>query len=392
MNKKWIVTGTLLAATLMFASYHLFQNKEKSLNGERYQSALVSPETMLKGEDKQKEEFSFSDKIFQNDEKKCQINEEKIELTDYVDLSVEEFIEETGILLYQEEAGTWRTENETVWLNVDDGKIISLQLYKSIDDESDAEEYLYTIAGICLNDEVENIESTILKNASKVSGEGYGYDYYTSLELSGLGIERMELIHLETVDGICVYFDMSLKENTENLEYIRSEKLYQAQKDKMMLEIKYPHFEIPGYSQMTQNINDLIIGAVEELEARINEDTDEDVIVNADYKITYMTSKFISITFRARVTDYASEKKVYQYCNIDITKNGEKAYLVNMGIRKEQILEACESWAAVPVDVETYINDYDTNWDQYYIAPEKYVFIVRVLNEDDCYYGVEWYK
>ena len=208
MNKKWIVTGTLLAATLIFVSYYLFQNKEKRLNGERYQSALVSPETMLKGEDKQKEEFSFSDKIFQNDEKKCQINEEKIELTDYVDLSVEEFIEETGILLYQEEAGTWRTENETVWLNVDDGKIISLQLYKSIDDESDAEEYLYTIAGICLNDEVENIESTILKNASKVSGEGYGYDYYTSPELSGLGIERMELIHLETVDGICVYFDI----------------------------------------------------------------------------------------------------------------------------------------------------------------------------------------
>ena len=72
MNKKWIVTGTLLAATLIFVSYYLFQNKEKSLNGERYRSALVSPETMLKGEDKKKEEFSFSDKIFQNDEKKCQ--------------------------------------------------------------------------------------------------------------------------------------------------------------------------------------------------------------------------------------------------------------------------------------------------------------------------------
>jgi len=58
LNKKWIVTGTLLAATLMFASYHLFQNKEKSLNGERYQSALVSPETMLKGEEKQNVDFS----------------------------------------------------------------------------------------------------------------------------------------------------------------------------------------------------------------------------------------------------------------------------------------------------------------------------------------------
>lgn len=234
MNKKWIVTGTLLAATLMFASYHLFQNKEKSLNGERYQSALVSPETMLKGEEKQKEEFSFSDGIFQNDEEKCQLKEEKIELTDYVDLPIEEFIKETGILLYQEEAGTWRTANETVWLDVDDGRITSLRLYKSIDDESDAEEYLYTIAGICLNDKVEDIESTILKNAGKVSGEGYGYDYYTSLELSRLGIERMKLTHLEMVDGICVYLDMSLKENAENLEYIWSEKLYQAQKDKMI--------------------------------------------------------------------------------------------------------------------------------------------------------------
>ena len=216
----------------MFASYHLFQNKEKSLNGERYQSALVSPETMLKGEEKQKEEFSFSDGIFQNDEEKCQLKEEKIELTDYVDLPIEEFIKETGILLYQEEAGTWRTANETVWLDVDDGRITSLRLYKSIDDESDAEEYLYTIAGICLNDKVEDIESTILKNAGKVSGEGYGYDYYTSLELSRLGIERMKLTHLEMVDGICVYLDMSLKENAENLEYIWSEKLYQAQKDK----------------------------------------------------------------------------------------------------------------------------------------------------------------
>ena len=392
MNKKWIVTGTLLAATLMFASYHLFQNKEKSLNGERYQSALVSPETMLKGEEKQKEEFSFSDGIFQNDEEKCQLKEEKIELTDYVDLPIEEFIKETGILLYQEEAGTWRTANETVWLDVDDGRITSLRLYKSIDDESDAEEYLYTIAGICLNDKVEDIESTILKNAGKVSGEGYGYDYYTSLELSRLGIERMKLTHLEMVDGICVYLDMSLKENAENLEYIWSEKLYQAQKDKMILEIKYPHFEIPGYFQMTQNINDLIIEAVEELEAGIYEDTNEDVIVNADYKITYMTSIFISIAFMAKVTDHASEKRVYQYCNIDITKNGEKAYLANTGIEKEQILEACESWAAVPVDAETYINDYDTNWNQYYIEPEKYVFIVKVVDEDDCYYGVEWYK
>lgn len=130
MNKKWIVTGTLLAATLMFASYHLFQNKEKSLNGERYQSALVSPETMLKGEEKQKEEFSFSDGIFQNDEEKCQLKEEKIELTDYVDLPIEEFIKETGILLYQEEAGTWRTANETVWLDVDDGRITSTALFK----------------------------------------------------------------------------------------------------------------------------------------------------------------------------------------------------------------------------------------------------------------------
>ena len=130
MNKKWIVTGTLLAATLMFASYHLFQNKEKSLNGERYQSALVSPETMLKGEEKQKEEFSFSDGIFQNDEEKCQLKEEKIELTDYVDIPIEEFIKETGILLYQEEAGNWRTKNEKLLFGLDDGKISIFCLYK----------------------------------------------------------------------------------------------------------------------------------------------------------------------------------------------------------------------------------------------------------------------
>lgn len=49
----------------------------------------------------------------------------KIELTDYAALPVEEFIKETGIPLYKKEEGTWKTEDDIVWVhtNTDDGEV-----------------------------------------------------------------------------------------------------------------------------------------------------------------------------------------------------------------------------------------------------------------------------
>ncbi len=98
--------------------------------------------------------------------------------------------------------------------------------------------------------------------------------------------------------------------------------------DESMAEIKYPCVEIPGHSQLNQNINNTILEAVKKLEDKIYEEAEGDVTVKTEYRIIYMTSKLASIEFLAEITDNVDEKNLFQFCNINIAKNGEKAYTI----------------------------------------------------------------
>ena len=155
--------------------------------------------------------------------------------------------------------------------------------------------------------------------------------------------------------------------------------------DKTILSIKYPCMEVPGNPEMTQNINNLILEKVEQIEDKTYKKTDENIIVQAEYMITYMTSKFISISFRADVTGNAMEKPLWLFCNINITENGEGATLADVGITKEDIVTACDASSKslnLVLDVEEYLEMYDINWDQFRILPTECLIYVPVLNED----------
>ena len=100
--------------------------------------------------------------------------EEKIELTDYADLPIEEFMEETGIALQHRENDLWATEDEDIWVKTDQGRIVHMSISKLLyDSESgkfsiDEEWFPYTLAGISPNDNRMDLENSVLKNSSAV--------------------------------------------------------------------------------------------------------------------------------------------------------------------------------------------------------------------------------
>lgn len=348
--------------------------------------------------------------------------QKKIELTDYAALPVEEFIKETGIPLYKKEEGTWRTEDDTVWVytNTDDGSIASLSVGGW--EAADREKAAYTVAGINLDDDISDLEHTILKDTGYWS-RGSGYSDYTGLYLSKLGIETLTLTNSGDgkVDTIYAYFDMSLKEGTEDLEYnwcakvrqkegVRNDRLettedpYAVMPDRLMLSeeiektvvwIRYPSIEIPGKPEMTENINNLILETVDQIEEKTCRKTDENIIVQAYYVIPYMTSKFISITFRVEVKHNGEDAWTsWQYCNINIAKNGEGATLADLGITREDVITACGA-SQIPLDVEGYLKEYDTRWNQLEILPIEYWIFVPALDrqpDEDIYASVRMNK
>ena len=346
------------------------------------------------------------------------LREEKIELTDFAELPIEEFIKETEIPLYQEEEGKWRTEDNSISAKTDNGKIVCLVLSDYTGDAAKDEEleqlietkgFPYTIAGIHLHDNVTHLENTVLKTASRVSSGGIGRDYYTSLELSRLGIERLTLEEIgETVGGVTVDLDMSLKESAEGLEYIWGEKVRQKEGEKndrltvpedlyteipenykqpgniekTIVSIKYPCLEIPGKLEMEQNVNSLILEEVEKIEDETYRKTDENIVVEADYFMTYITSKFISITFRVKISDNDGTRMgPWQHCNINMAKNGAGATLADVGITREDVAIVCGAYRE-PLDTEAYLEKYDTGWDHYVIEPMEYILYVPVKDEE----------
>lgn len=405
---------------LFLGLFFLYCNKiniykeDEEIQNDKFQ--VAENEFQISGKDEQEKrengEKNFNaEEDFLESSRKVVLKGRKIELTDYLELSIEEFVEETGIFLFQDtEENVWKTKDDMVYVETDDNGIAYLSISKLMMDNKseelpDTEKVCYTIAGISLNDELSVLEKTILKNATKETGGGC-YSYYTSLELSRLGIERMTLIGTP-VDSIEIYIDLSLKESSKDLKCNWEEKIiqkegeqndklrvcenpyeemqiYDKQEDKIdktLIWIKYPYFDIAEKPEMTQNINYLIAETVKRIEDETYRKTDENIIVQADYMITYMTSKFISITFRVYVVGDDIDKRPWQYCNINLLQNGKGATLSDIGLTREQIVTACNASLTV-ADTENYLKGYDKNWYQYRITPVKYVLYVKSMNEE----------
>lgn len=410
-----------MLAALIFAICILLWKRELPESGDDQYEEAVNPQTVEDTEHGNVEEPAEDDGNITDTgnqflaEKKVK---EKTELMDYAELSVEEFIKETGIPLCQmpEYPDSWCAEDGliTVGADVKDSRIVNLSIQirsrgQSEEAKRDAvERFPYVLGGVNLNEDISLLEKNVLKNASMVSGKGQGYYYYTGMELSGLGIERLTITSAgTTADTVIADVDMSLKEMTEGLTYIWGEKVHQKEGsrndrltisespytelpgyyvqqekiDQTVVWIKYPCIAIPDNPEMEQNVNALILETVERIENETYGKTDENVIVRADYMITYMTSKFVSITFRVYVTGSDGEKAPWQHCNINMEKNGEKAVLSDIGITRDDVLEACNAcW--YQVDTESYMKEYDTNWNQFKITPIEYVLYVKPSPED----------
>ena len=408
--KKWYITIILTGVLFISVLFYVALKKGNPQNDYEKPQNVTEKQTDEKDMQKDGEEVHEIPMI--------PAAEEKMELTDYANLPIEEFMEETGIALQHRENNLWGTEDEDIWVKTDQGRIIRMSISKLLyDSESgkfsiDEKWFPYTLAGISPNDNRMDLENGVLKGGSAVN-QGMGYHYYSNLYLSKMGIEKLTLVaalgYGEVVDTIDVDLDMSLKENAEGLEYVWKEEVMEksgtcsdkltegdgsyaevadwynetGEVNKTVAWIKYPYLEIEGNAEMTENANAVISEAIEKVEDRAYKSSDENVILYVDYIIDYVSSKFISISFIADVTSDSKKEDFAQRCNINIAKNGEKAYLADLGFTKENIAEACSTAGVNPANIEAYLDDFDTNWDQYRIEPMKYYLYVPALDESD---------
>lgn len=327
MKKGYFVKVFMALAALIFVIYILLWYRSIEKRNDQYKE-ITEPQTKEGEEtkDKNTKECAEADSNFTDTnnqflaEKKVT---EKTELMKFAELSIEEFIEETGIPLCRtpDNPDSWRAEDGLIVVGADvkDGVIVSLSIcvknYKESEEaiKDAVEKFPYTLGGVNLNEDISILEKNALKNAARVSGEGPGYYYYTGMDLSRMGIERLTLMSGgTTADTVRADVDMSLKEMAGELTYIWGEKVYQkegnrndqltvserpytelpnyyAQQeniDKTIVWIKYPCINIPGNPEMAKNANDLILETVEKIENETYRKTDENVIVRADYMIT----------------------------------------------------------------------------------------------------------
>lgn len=426
LKRKHLMIIGFILFSLGFAAGLLFYIKISDWNKKEISESQIVETKELTGVDEQEEENGNSENDSREEandsesvEEEIQIEEkEKIELMDYAELSVEEFMEETGIRLLQDkERGNniWATEDDVIWLRVDNGKIVMLGIDRLLCDERageliEKEGLPYTLAGISLGDDIDHIEGTILKDACHRDGM-LNEEFYGSLYLSKFGIEVLHLWHdAGEIDVLSVEIDKTLKENAEDLEYIweervcqkegsRNDRLKNSQEpytefperyrekeniDETFVWTRYPYLAIPGKPEMEKNANEVIAEAVEKMWKNTYGSTDENILVDAEYNISYVTSKFISIVFYVRIKDSSGWKNLWQYCNINIGENGRKAYLSDLGISKERVAARCEAGHELgPVDTESFLENYDTNWDRYFITPTEYGIIVKPLYEEE---------
>ena len=364
--KKWYITIILTGILFITVLFYSVVKKGNPQNDYERPQNVTEKQTDEKDMQKDGEEV--------HEAQMPPVVKEKIELTDYADLPIEEFMEETGIALQHRENELWATEDEDIWVKTDQGRIVHMSISKLLyDSESgkfsiDEEWFPYTLAGISPNDNRMDLENGVLKGGSAVN-QGMGYHYYSNLYLSKMGIEKLTLVaalgYGEVVDTIDVDLDMSLKENAEGLEYVWKEEVMEksgtcndkltegdgsyaevadwynetGEVNKTVAWIKYPYLEIEGNAEMTENANAVISEAIEKVEDRAYKSSDENVILYVDYIIDYVSSKFISISFIADVTSDSKKEDFAQRCNNNIAQNGEKAYLADLGFTKENIAE-----------------------------------------------------
>lgn len=431
MKRNDYIKICCILVILIAVIFIMYQSKD-SKDGKEEINQSVSE--IREAEVQEQEEKNHQSEKGQNEEKDSaeiekalaeEMKREKVELMDYVGLPVEEFIEKTKIPLSQADDNMWNTEkaeniwypeNAEVWLTTDRGKIVGLSVFlKSIgrgeeNEDVFSEAFPYTVAGIEMGMPASYYKETLLKDAA-MEYVSYNADDYTNLELSKWGIERLRLgEYMDVVDMVTVKIDQSLKEDTEGIEYIWEERVCQKEGDqndrlkvaetpytefpdcyskieninKTFVWTRYPYLAIPGKPEMEKNANEVIAEAVRKMWDNTYGSTDENIIVDAEYNISYVTRKFISICFYADITDKRGQKHLWQYCNINMGENGRKAYLSDLGISKEQVAARCDAGHELgPVDTESFLKCYDTNWDQYYIELREYNIIVKPLYEEE---------
>lgn len=449
MNRKYFIAGIallflILSAVILFYSKRYDQNEEGIT-----EQQIMETEEPASGDEQGKksgssdEEFekeksysgSVDDKVqIEETEKEEGAEKEKIELMDYAELDIEEFMKETGIHLFQdkEEQTIWATDDDVIRVYTDGEKIAGLEM-DGILCEEEAKELIkregfsYTLAGISLNDEMSYIEETVLRDACHDEGMLHE-EFYSSLYLSKLGIETLQVIHDgDKIGMLSAGFDQPLKDNSEHLEYIWTDRIrhkegtendkletvqepyadmpegYQDSEniEKTVVWIKYPSLEIPGAPEMTENANAAIQEAVKKIEDNTYKKTEKNIVVTADYEIDYISGEFISISFDIYVYEEAVEKQwLGQFCNINISKNGEKAYLADWGITKEKVAKECFSSEMLDEkDVEEYLKNYNTNWDKYVMYIRRCIVFVKdpdkeneLRGNDDLERLVRWYR
>lgn len=107
--------------------------------------------------------------------------------------------------------------------------------------------------------------------------------------------------------------------------------------DKTGVRITYPYLEIAGNAEMTQNANAVISEAIEKIEDRAYGNSGENVILQVEYMMNYVSSKLISITFIADVTSN-SKRKNFGNDVISILPKTERRRISQIWVSRRKIL------------------------------------------------------
>ena len=106
--KKWYITIILTGGLFISLSFYVVVKKGNPQNDYERPQNVTEKQTDEKDMQKDGEEA--------HEIPMMPAAEEKIELTDYADLPIEEFMEKTGMALQHRENNLWVTEDEDIWV------------------------------------------------------------------------------------------------------------------------------------------------------------------------------------------------------------------------------------------------------------------------------------
>ena len=275
MNKKCFIAGFALLFLIFSAGILLYSRRPDQNEEETSEPQAMETEESVRG-DEQGEKSGSSDEEFEKEKSYSDVNDEvqieeteKIELMDYVELDIEEFMKETGIHLFQdkEKQTIWTTDDDVIRVYTDGGKIAGLEMDGILCEEKSKESikkegYPYTLAGISLNDQISYIKETVLRDACYDDGM-LGEEFYSSLYLSKLGIEMLQVIHDgDKIRMLSTRFDQSLKDNSEHLEYIWTDRIRHKEgtKNDKLEAVQEPYAHMPGGYQGSEILKKQLYG------------------------------------------------------------------------------------------------------------------------------------